>query len=154
MRPSLIPNLLNAIKKNQSRDIENFEIFEAGSQYTSSIPGDQFNSVVGIKSGINKEKSWRHSEQQYDVYDIKNDIVNLIDYLIPNQKKITLDDESPEWMHPGRSASVILNKNIKLGYFGELHPRVIKSFKIKNKVNEFELFICLLYTSPSPRDST
>jgi len=141
LRPSLIPNLLNAIKKNQSRDIENFEIFEAGSQYTSSTPGDQFNSVVGLKSGINKKKSWRHAEQQYDVYDIKNDIVNLIDYLIPNQKKITLDDESPEWMHPGRSASIILNKKIRLGYFGELHPRVIKSFKIKNKVNAFELLI-------------
>ena len=87
--------------------------------------------MVGLKSGINKKKSWRHAEQQYDVYDIKNDIVNLIDYLIPNQKKITLDDESPEWMHPGRSASIILNKKIRLGYFGELHPRVIKNFKIK-----------------------
>ena len=44
-------------------------------------------------------------------------------------------------MHPGRSASIILNKKIRLGYFGELHPRVIKSFKIKNKVNAFELLI-------------
>jgi len=141
LRPNLIPNLLNAIKKNQSRDIENFQIFEAGSQYSSSTPGDQFNSLVGIKSGLNKKKSWRHSEQHYDVYDIKNDLMNVINYLIPNQKKITLSDEIPDWMHPGRSASVILNKKIKLGYFGELHPRVLKSFKIKNKVNIFELMI-------------
>ena len=66
---------------------------------------------------------------------------NLIGHLIPQQKKLTIIEEAPDWYHPGRSATVILNKSIKVGYFGEIHPRISQHYKIKERINAFELFL-------------
>tara|TARA_B100001778_G_scaffold274136_1_gene236748 strand:- start:163 stop:609 length:447 start_codon:yes stop_codon:yes gene_type:complete len=35
----------------------------------------------------------------------------------------------------------MLNKSVKIGYFGEIHPRITQHFKIKERINAFELFI-------------
>jgi phenylalanyl-tRNA synthetase beta chain len=60
---------------------------------------------------------------------------------VPGNKKISISDEAPSWYHPGRSGKIILNKKIEIGYFGELHPRIANKFKIKARVNLFELMI-------------
>ena len=43
LRPNLLPNLLQAIKKNKNRNFDSFSIFEIGSQYRSTFPDDQLN---------------------------------------------------------------------------------------------------------------
>ena len=35
----------------------------------------------------------------------------------------------------------MLNKKTVLGYFGELHPKIIKYYKIKTRISVFELFL-------------
>ena len=141
LRPSLLPNLIGAVKKNASRGFETFSIFEVGSQYKTSEPEDQMNVACGIKVGIRQKKDWQNEKSLFDVYDSKKDLFNLIDHLIPQQKKLTIIDEAPDWYHPGRSATVMLNKTIKIGYFGEIHPRISQHYKIKERINSFELFL-------------
>ncbi len=141
LRPSLLPNLIGAVKKNASRGFETFSIFEVGSQYKTSEPEDQMNIACGIKVGIRQKKDWQNEKSFFDVYDSKRDLFNLIEHLIPQQKKLTIIDEAPDWYHPGRSATVILNKTIKVGYFGELHPRISQHYKIKERINAFELLL-------------
>ena len=141
LRPSLIPNLLASIKKNTARGIDSLSIFEAGSQYSSTTPEDQINSICGIKYGLSNSKTWRSEKKEFDIFDVKNDLLNVINYLVPGNKKISISDEAPSWYHPGRSGKIILNKKIEIGYFGELHPRIANKFKIKTRVNLFELMI-------------
>ncbi len=141
LRPSLLPNLIGAVKKNASRGFETFSIFEVGSQYKTSEPEDQMNIACGIKVGIRQKKDWQNEKSLFDVYDSKRDLFNLIDHLILQQKKLTIIDEAPDWYHPGRSATVMLNKTIKIGYFGEIHPRISKHYKIKERINAFELLL-------------
>ena len=141
LRPNLLPNLIGAIKKNASRDYDSFSIFEVSTQYKTSEPEDQINVACGIKAGIRQKKDWQNEKSLFDVYDSKRDLFSLIDHLIPQQKKLTIIDESPDWYHPGRSATVMLNKSVKIGYFGEIHPRITQHFKIKERINAFELFI-------------
>ena len=65
----------------------------------------------------------------------------LVNHLIAKNKNIEIKTGAPDWYHPGRSASLTINKDTVLGYFGELHPKIIKHHKIKNRVLAFELFI-------------
>ena len=148
LRPNLIPNLLTALKKNMSRGIDTFSIFEVGNQFTSDQPGDQKNIACGVKSGIKIKKDWKSERVDYSVYDIQEDILSLIDHLFPQNKKIEIKAGAPNWYHPGRSASIILNKDKILGYFGELHPKIRKYYKIKNRVSVFELFLDKLVGKP------
>ncbi len=141
LRPSLIPNLLTSIKKNTARGIDSLSIFEAGSQYSSTTPEDQINLICGMKYGLSHNKTWRSEKKEFDIFDAKNDLLNVINYLVPGNKKISISDEAPSWYHPGRSGKIILNKKIEIGYFGELHPRIANKFKIKSRVNLFELLI-------------
>ncbi len=141
LRPSLIPNLLGSIKKNTARGIDSLSIFEAGSQYSSTTPKDQINSICGMKYGLSNSKTWRSEKKEFDIFDVKNDLLNVINYLVPGNKKISISNEAPSWYHPGRSGKIILNKKIEIGFFGELHPRIANKFKIKTRVNLFELLI-------------
>ena len=141
LRPNLLPNLLQAIKKNKNRNFDSFSIFEIGSQYNSTSPEDQLNVACGIKSGIKTEKSWKNKQTEFDIYDAKQDLTSLIDYLMPGNKKISISSECPSWYHPGRSGSIKINNSVIAGYFGELHPRVASQFKIKNRTNIFELYL-------------
>ena len=141
LRPNLLPNLLQAIKKNKNRNFDSFSIFEIGSQYRSTSPEDQLNVACGIKSGIKTEKSWKNMRTEFDIYDVKQDLTSLIDYLMPGNKKISVSNDCPSWYHPGRSGSIKINNSVIAGYFGELHPRVANQFKIKNKTNIFELYL-------------
>ena len=83
LRPSLIPNLINAVKKNSSRGFESFSLFEVGNQFFSDQSGDQKNIACGLRAGIKFEKSWRTEKTHYDTYDVKDDILTLINHLIP-----------------------------------------------------------------------
>ncbi len=141
LRPNLLPNLLQVIKKNKNRNFDSFSIFEIGSQYRSTSPEDQLNVACGIKSGIKTEKSWKNMQTEFDIYDVKQDLTSLIDYLMPGNKKISVSNDCPSWYHPGRSGSIKINNSVIAGYFGELHPRVANQFKIKNKTNIFELYL-------------
>ena len=141
LRPNLLPNLLQAIKKNKNRNFDSFSIFEIGSQYRSTSPEDQLNVACGIKSGIKTEKSWKNIQTEFDIYDVKQDLTSLIDYLMPGNKKISVSNDCPSWYHPGRSGSIKINNSVIAGYFGELHPSVANQFKIKNKTNIFELYL-------------
>ena len=141
LRPSLIPNLINAVKKNGSRGFESFSLFEVGNQFFSDQSGDQKNIACGLRAGIKFEKSWRTEKTHYDTYDVKDDILTLINHLIPQNKKIEINAGAPKWYHPGRSATVMLNKKTVLGYFGELHPKIMKFYKIKSRISVFELFL-------------
>ena len=141
LRPSLLPNLIGAVKKNVSRNFDTFSIFEVGSQYVSSVPEGQKNVACGLRAGIKQVKDWKNEKSFYDIFDLKKDLTHLIDYLIPQQKKLTIISEAPEWYHPGRSATVMLNKTIKIGFFGEIHPRICQHYKIKERINAFELFL-------------
>ena len=141
LRPSLLPNLIGAVKKNVSRNFDTFSIFEVGSQYVSSVPEGQKNVVCGLRAGIKQVKDWKNEKSFYDIFDLKKDLTHLIDHLIPQQKKLTIISEAPEWYHPGRSATVMLNKTIKIGFFGEIHPRICQHYKIKERINAFELFL-------------
>ncbi|EKE10336.1 MAG: hypothetical protein ACD_16C00053G0002 [uncultured bacterium] len=136
MRPSLLPNLLKAALQNQNRAHETITLFEVGPQYFNTTPDGQDLVAAGLRAGF-FEKSWCEMKRPVDIYDAKADAFALFDliHLCPQ-----VDPKGPNWYHPGRSATLKFGPQV-MGYFGELHPRVLKAFDLKGPVVAFEIFI-------------
>ena len=61
-----------------------------------------------------------------------------------NPNKLFIDDNTPNYFHPGKSGRVFLNKGKEhlAAYFGELHPNIIKMLDLKTEaLVGFEIFI-------------
>lgn len=149
MRPSVLPNLLLAVKNNVARGYGNVALFEVGPEFFGRKPGEQNQVAAGVRCGMTSKKDWNGSARAYDVFDVKADALAAIAAANGpfENAQITLD--APSYYHPGRSGALRLGKNV-LAYFGELHPAVLKKFGIKQRVMAFEV---ILSNIPLPRSS-
>lgn len=137
MRPSILPNLLKAVLANQNRGAEAVALFEIGPQYSDSAPKGQHMMASGVRAGAFKRGDWLEKKRAVDLYDGKGDAMALIEIgnLTPQ-----LEPGAPSWYHPGRSGTLKLGPLV-LGYFGEIHPRLLKIFELKGPVVAFEIFL-------------
>ena len=149
MRPSVLPNLLLAVKNNTARGYGNVALFEVGPEFYGRKPGEQNQVAAGVRCGMTARKDWNGSARAYDVFDAKADALAAIAAANGpfENAQITLD--APAYYHPGRSGTLRLGKNV-LAYFGEIHPGVLKKFGIKQRVMAFEV---ILSNIPLPRSS-
>ncbi len=137
MRPNLLIGLLLSYNKNKTRGFSNLSLFETGNVF---LENRQELMVAGIRIGQNKPQNHYHDEREFDVFDVKKDLLDLLEISGINPKSVQLDASSPpKYYHPHRFAAVKLGKNI-IGYFGEIHPAIAKKFEIKNRINAFEVF--------------
>ena len=137
MRSSLFPHLLKAVETNQNRGFDSIALFEVGPQYTDPTPEGQHMMASGVRAGHYRPGgSWIEKDRPVDLYDAKEDALATVDFVALIDHKMP----APVWYHPGRSGTLKLGK-VVLGYFGELHPRIIKAFDLKGPVVGFEIFI-------------
>ena len=134
MRPSILPNLLQAVSHNQARSVMSGGLFEIGPQYQNSDPQGQSLMISGLKYGLTQEKEWHSPQKMVDVYDIRG----AVDF-ITNNGDYTISQEGPSWYHPGRVATLKVKDKI-VGYFGEIHPKILKAFDVKGPAAAFEIF--------------
>jgi phenylalanyl-tRNA synthetase beta chain len=141
MRPSIVPNLLEVAHKNQNRGMNDIQIFELGSIFTGINPDQQMLSLAGLRVGNNNERNIYGDMRKVDLFDSKDDIFKSIAEVGLDPSKLQYrDDKAPGYYHPGRSSALALGKNI-IGYFGELHPSIIKAYDLNNNAVAFELLI-------------
>jgi len=143
MRPSLLPNLLSAAKKNAFRGFRDLALFEAGLQFHDVTPDGQRMVAAGIRSGHIAECNYQeglfqHKDRPVDAFDAKTDALAVLQALSVSKCEITA--HTPPWYHPGRSGALTLGKII-LGYFGEIHPALLPLFDIESGVAAFEIFL-------------
>ncbi len=139
MRPSLVPNLLSAVKRNQDRGIKDVQLFEVGPEFYSLIPGEQRLVACGVRAGSYTPKHWLQPGRAVDAFDAKSDALTAL-AAIEAPANLQIFRNVPSWYHPGRAGSIQLGKNI-VAVFGEIHPVVLKAFDIKTPVCAFEVYL-------------
>ena len=124
MRPSLIPGLAAAARRNADRGASSIRLFELGRRYLS----DAERPTVGIiLSGEKASRSWQEGKaKSFDAFDAKAEVQALLEAAGAPVANLQLSMGAGETWHPGRSATLGLGKNV-LAAFGELHPRVAKA---------------------------
>jgi phenylalanyl-tRNA synthetase beta chain len=148
MRPSILPNLIQACARNADKGNANAALFETGPVFRGVNPDDQDYVAVGVRHGVHHDKYWSSNDvsRPVDIFDAKADALAVIQAVNPNMvPQITRD--APSYYHPGRSGCFRLGKNI-LGYFGEIHPAILEEIDITPTVVGFEVF---LESIPTPK---
>jgi phenylalanyl-tRNA synthetase beta chain len=145
MRPSLLPGLITAAKRNRDRGFSDGALFELGQAYRGLEPEDQFLAATGVRFGQSAlEGSGRHwsgeaSEAGWEA--AKADAVAALAALGLSQANIQVAREAPGWFHPGRSGALKLGPKVTLGVFGEIHPDTLAALDADGPMAAFELYL-------------
>lgn len=142
MRPSILPNLLEAYQKNAARGQSDLALFEIGPVYAGVKPEENKQAIAGIRTGHTAPKNLYKEVREVDVFDAKADALSVI-ALVMDAEKITVEPGAPGHYHPGRSGTLKLGPNV-IGYFGEIHPALKAKWKIEDVAVAFELFTAAL----------
>lgn len=140
MRQSMIPNMLNAIKKNVNRGYDCLSFFEIGRVFNKCEIDCENDVLACVRYGKNVEKNIYDKDRYFDVLDVKKDLFDVLDVFGINAEKLNIDRNVPEYFNINRSGAIYIGKTL-IGYFGELHPNINKAFELHNNICVFELFI-------------
>ena len=152
MRPSLLPGLIAAAGRNADRGFADVALFEVGQIFLGDGDKDQRQAATGIRAGAAKPQGpgrhWAGASKNVDVFDAKADALAMLADLNVAITGMHVVAEGPSWMHPGRSGTMQFGPKNKIGYFGELHPRILEAFDIDTPLCGFEIILDAL---PKPR---
>ncbi len=140
MRPSVLPNLLDAARRNADRGLADVALYEVGPIYRDDTPEGQANVAGGLRAGRLGPRDWRVKPGEPDLFTAKEDALAALAAAGAPIDNIQVSGEPPAWFHPGRSGVLRLGPTV-LGHFGELHPELIEAFGAKGPVAAFEVFI-------------
>ncbi|WP_395664593.1 phenylalanine--tRNA ligase subunit beta [Methylocella sp.] len=152
MRPSLLPGLLAAARRNADRGFGDVALFEVGQIFRDASERGQKTAAAALRQGSAKVsgagRSWAGGAGEVDVFDAKADALALLSALGAPLGGLQTVPGGPAFLHPGRSATLQFGPKAKLGHFGELHPRVLEALGAEGPIVAFEL---LLDDIPSPK---
>lgn len=142
MRPSILPNLIEAAQRNLARGYANAALCEVGPVFNSQKMNGQSYSAAAIRTGEKIERNWHKDSaaRSVDFYDIKADVLNVLEACGAPAANAQITKDAPDYYHPGRSAVLRLGKNI-IAQFGEIHPAILEEMGIKTTIVGFEILL-------------
>ena len=140
MRPSVLPNLLQAAVRNVNRGEQNIQLFEVGPVFFGTGPSDQRIACGAILQGLAETADWQRPARKLDVFDAKAHLLAALSALGVATENLQVTTDAPDWFHPGRSGRLRLGKT-DLGIFGELHPKLLKHYGLSAPVVGFEMHL-------------
>lgn len=141
MRPSLLPNLIDATQRNYDRDQQNICLFEVGKQFSDVTPEGEQQIVAGVRSGKTAPKHWAQAPRDVDIFDAKADAFMALEACGIDGEQLQIIFPGPSWYHPGRSGYFVLGPKNHLAAFGEIHPKVLAAMDIDPKIVGFEVYL-------------
>ncbi|MBO6634971.1 phenylalanine--tRNA ligase subunit beta [Parvibaculum sp.] len=144
MRPSLLAGLIAAAGRNMARGNADIAMFEVGQQFESDEPSGQVLAATGLRRGtarpLGAGRHWQGKAGPVETMDAKEDAVALLSALGAPVASFQIAADAPAWYHPGRSGVFRLGPKNVIGYFGELHPRVLSEMDVAGPIVAFEIF--------------
>ncbi len=144
MRPSLLPGLLSAAKRNLDRGASGLRLFELGRRYLRGAGGhsDERLTLGVVLAGEKAPRGWANGKAQaFDAFDAKAEALALLAEAGAPVDNLQVMGEAGEQFHPGQSATLRLGPKTVLARFGMLHPATLKAFDVAAPVAAVELFL-------------
>jgi phenylalanyl-tRNA synthetase beta chain len=139
MRPSLLPGLIAAARRNISRGAGSIRLFEIGRRYLGE---SEHPTATLLLAGNRQDRSWQAGKAQaFDAFDAKVEMFALLEAAgAPVANLQLFPDAGPTW-HPGRSATLRLGPKTIVAAFGELHPRLLKELDAPERTVAGEVYL-------------
>jgi phenylalanyl-tRNA synthetase beta chain len=139
MRPSLLPTLIAAARRNAARGFADQALFEVGQVYGGDRPKDERVNATGLRAGMTSQRHWSAERRAVDVFDAKADALAILAAAGAPVASLQTAAEGPDWYHPGRVGSLMLGPKNRLAVFGEVHPRVLQALDVAGPLVAFEV---------------
>ena len=148
MRPSLLPGLIAAARRNLDRGAASVRLFELGRRYLGDA---EHPTLTFLLAGEKQLRGWQSGKAPgFDAFDAKAEVLALLDAAgAPVANLQVFPDAGPTW-HPGRSAKLGLGPKTVVASFGELHPSLQKSLDAPAGAVAGEIYLDAI---PAPRAS-
>lgn len=144
MRPSLLPGLLMAAKRNADRGAAASRLFEIGRRYFRAADGlsDEKPTLGIVLAGEKTPRGWQSGKTKaFDAYDAKALALQLLEAAgAPVANLMVMGEAGPQF-HPGQSATLRLGPKVVLARFGMVHPATLKTFDVDGPIAAVELFL-------------
>lgn len=144
MRPSLLPGLLSAAKRNLDRGANSLRLFEIGRRYLRSADGssDEHPTLGVVLAGEKVQRGWSSGKAvAFDAFDAKAEALALLaEAGAPVENLMVMGEAGPQF-HPGQSATLRLGPKNVLARFGALHPATLDAFDVDGPVVAVEVFL-------------
>ena len=141
MRPSLLPNLIAATGRNLARGFTDTGLFEVGQAYAGDRPEQETVRAAAVRRGAAAPRHWALEQRAVDVFDVKADALAALAAAGAPVGNLQTVAGAPSWFHPGRSGTLQLGPKIQLGWFGEIHPRVLQAMDVRGPLYGFEIVL-------------
>ena len=139
MRPSLLPGLLSAARRNMDRGASSVRLFELGRRYFS----DRERATVGfVLAGEKQSRGWQTGKAQaFTAFEAKNEVLNLLNAAGAPVGNLQSFGGASAAYHPGQSGTLRLGPKTMLAEFGVLHPSLAKQFGLAGTAVVGEIFL-------------
>lgn len=144
MRPSLLPGLLMAAKRNADRGSASSRLFEIGRRYFRDANGlsDEKPTLGIVLAGEKTPRGWQSGKAKpFDAYDAKALALQLLEAAGAPVANLMVMGEAGAQFHPGQSATLRLGPKVVLARFGMVHPATLKAFDADGPIAAVELFL-------------
>ncbi len=128
MRPSLLPGLLSAVRRNLDRGAPTVRLFELGRRY---LADGEYPALVAVLAGDKSARGWQSGKAQaFDAFDAKALCLDLLRAAGAPVDNLQVMGEAGAFYHPGQSATLRLGPKQQVASFGMIHPATLKAFDI------------------------
>lgn len=142
MRSSLIPGLLETMRRNISKQLKDLKLFEIGQTFIANshdeLPNEK-EMLAGLWTGVRCASAWHQPSVACDFYDLKGAVQELLyGFHITPVVFTQQPDDACTYLRPGFSAQILSGESL-MGVVGEVHPNTLKKYDIKQTAFIFEL---------------
>jgi phenylalanyl-tRNA synthetase beta chain len=143
LRTSLLPGLIDSMATNAKRQIEEVKYFETGRTFLNQ--GHRKRPLENTKLAAGSMGSGQDiwDQDASDFYYLKGALEEMFARLdLTNDIEFVRGEEV--FMHPGRTAD-ILYKGEKIGVLGELKPKIIDNYDLKDRTAVTEIDLTTIF---------
>ncbi len=136
MRTSLLPGLAAALGRNRARQHSRVRLFELGRVFHAGADAPrETQRIAALACGSAQSEQWSTKATEVDFFDLKAEVEALVAL---SNRSAQFRSGDAAFGHPGRSASVWVD-DVRIGWIGHLHPRLVKALDLEGEVVGFEL---------------
>ncbi|WP_213806645.1 phenylalanine--tRNA ligase subunit beta [Granulicella sp. dw_53] len=149
LRPSLVPGMVTMLAHNLNRDVKDVRLFEQGHIFTGDTNEVYESSQLSLGLTGASSSTTLHSAQDAPFFELKGVIESVISLftLTGGSAALSFTLQAPDWLQPGRSATVLLN-NTPIGGLGELTRAEAQRRKLRQPIYLAQLDLAVLYALP------
>jgi phenylalanyl-tRNA synthetase beta chain len=147
LRTSLLPNILQTVSDNIKQTNTSIEGFEFGHVFSQNKISDyrEVEFVAGVFGGIPIKTKWSDKSKNLSWFEAKGKLEEIFLKLnVSVSWNILTSSAYNNIIHPYRSVELLLNNDIYLGVFGQIHPVQAKKLNLSNELFLFEFNFDLL----------